>query len=122
MPVITGGVYLVRDQVIQLPAGDQRQVHAERRPIVVLSAPMNSDPDWPVVLACPISKSTKLRTEFDVVLHAGEGGCTAKCWVRVPALQPFKKSDLGDRTGSLDSQKMIEIQTRLLQYLGLIAR
>lgn len=119
-PVINGGVYYVRDSLISLPPNDERQIHEERRPVVVLSGPdTNSSDGWRVVLVAPISSSTSLKTSYCVKLSAGEGGLTRKCWVRVIAVQPLLKSDLGDRLGVLSAERLEEIQARLFQYLGL---
>jgi mRNA-degrading endonuclease toxin of MazEF toxin-antitoxin module len=119
--IIVGGLYLVADEKIRLLPEEKRQQHSERRRFVVLSASeTNSDDPWPVVLGCPVSGSTSFRTRFDVTLAYGEAGVTKKCWIRVPAIQPLLKSDLGDRTGILSAERLEEVQARLLEYLGLI--
>lgn len=119
-PVINGGVYYVKDPVISLPPNDDRSIHEERRPVVVLSGPnTNSFAGWRTVLVAPISSSTSLKTQYCVKLSAGEGGLTKKCWVRVVAVQPLLKSDLEDRLGVLPAERVEEIQARLFQYMGL---
>lgn len=118
---VTGGIYLVADELISLDDGRPRNVHDARRPFLVLSADDYNDRDnWGVVLGCPISKSTRFRTELCVKLAAGEGNMPEKCWVRVPALQAIPKSDLQDLTGNVPQPKLDEVQMRVLQYLGLI--
>jgi mRNA-degrading endonuclease toxin of MazEF toxin-antitoxin module len=120
--IIVGGVYLVADEKLTMSPEAARTVHDERRRFVVLSGPTsNSDPDWPVVLGCPISASTSFKTRFDVKLGFGEAGVTKKCWIRVPALQPLMKTDLQDRTGQLDAAKLEELQARVLEYMELIS-
>jgi len=116
-----GGLYLVADsKLILLPAGE-RQLHEERRRFLVLSrSETNSDEEWPFVLGCPVSASTRYRTRFDVKLAYGEANVTKKCWVRVPAAQPLLKVDLQDLTGTLSGVRLEEVQARLLDYLGLI--
>jgi len=119
-PVINGGVYYVKDTTISLPPNDIRNYHEERRPVVVLSGPnTNSNGGWQTVLVAPISSSTSLKTGFCIKLAAGEGGVSRKCWVRVVAIQPLLKADLGDRLGVLPAQRLEEIQARLFQYMGL---
>ncbi|XVU23982.1 type II toxin-antitoxin system PemK/MazF family toxin [Actinoplanes sp. CA-054009] len=119
-PVINGGVYYVRDSLISLPPNDERQIHEERRPVVVLSGPdTNSSNGWRTILIAPISSSTQLKTSYCVKLAAGEGGLRKKSWVRVIAVQPLLKADLGDRLGVLPAERLEEIQARLFQYLGL---
>ncbi|WP_431929451.1 type II toxin-antitoxin system PemK/MazF family toxin [Nonomuraea jabiensis] len=120
-PYIVGGVYLVTDKTLRLIPEEERVVHDERRPVVVVTgAQSNSDPEWPFILACPISGSTSRRTRFDVQLAKGQGGAVKKCWIRVPAVQPLPKSALEDRTGVLDEDLLTQVQGRLVQYLGLL--
>ena len=95
-PIISGGIYLVKDSLLILPSAEARAVHEERRRFVVISGDTNTETDWPVVLGCPISSSTTHRTRFDVHLAAGEAGTAKRCWVRVPAVQPLRKVDLQD--------------------------
>ncbi|WP_165970594.1 type II toxin-antitoxin system PemK/MazF family toxin [Actinomadura sp. 6K520] len=120
-PYVAGGIYLVPDKSLRLIPAEQRDVHDERRPVVIVTgADSNGDPDWPFVLACPISGSTRRRTRFDVQLSHGQGGVTKKCWIRIPAVQPLMKTDLQDRTGVLDEELLTQLQGRLAQYLGLL--
>jgi mRNA-degrading endonuclease toxin of MazEF toxin-antitoxin module len=120
-PYISGGVYLVTDKSLRLIPEEERVVHDQRRPVVVVtSAASNGDPDWPFVLACPISGSTSRRTRFDVQLAKGQAGVVKKCWIRIPAVQPLTKSALEDRTGTLDEDLLTQVQGRLAQYLGLL--
>lgn len=119
--IIIGGLYLVADSKLTLLPEGERQVHDERRRFLVLSgSETNSAAGWPVVFGCPVSASTQYRTRFDVKLASGEAGATKKCWIRVPAAQPLLKTDLEDLTGTLNAGRLQEVQTRLLQYLGLI--
>lgn len=72
------------------------------------------------MLVAPVSTSTTRKTSFCVKLAAGEGGVTKKCWVRVVAIQPLLKNDLGDRLGVLPVARLEEVQARLFQYMGLL--
>lgn len=119
-PILNGGVYYVPDSLISLPPNDERQLHEQRRPVVVLSGPAtNNSNEWRTVLIAPMSSSTQLKTGYCVKLAAGQGGLRKKCRVRVIAVQPLLKSDLGDRLGLLPGERLEEIQARLFQYLGL---
>lgn len=119
---VIGGLYLVADSKLTLLPEEERQVHDERRRFIVLSgSDTNSEPEWPLVLGCPVSASTRYKTPFDVKLAAGEAGATKKCWIRVPAAQPLLKKDLEDLTGTLSAIRLQEAQARLLQYLGLVS-
>src|SRR2546421_4703145 len=118
---INAGVYYVIDEKLRLLPEEERKVHEPRRLVVVLSgSTTNSDSNWLFVIVCPISGSTQFKTKFCVKLAVGEGGVSKKCWIRIPAIQPIKKTDLEDRTGILDAKKLDEIHARLLQYMGLM--
>ncbi|GIH98760.1 type II toxin-antitoxin system PemK/MazF family toxin [Planobispora takensis] len=120
-PYMAGGVHLVSDKALRLIPEEERVVHDERRPVVVVTGTeTNGDPAWPFVLICPISGSTSRRTRFDVQLAKGQGGAVKKCWIRIPAVQPLMKSALEDRTGMLDEDLLTQLQGRLAQYLGLL--
>ena len=123
MPEVrTGDVYLVRDERISLLPDSDRNIHSERRPFVILSNNQkNSQQNWPVVLGCPISSSTKYRTEYDFKLGHGEAGVTKKCWITVPALQRLLKEDLEDKQGALDASQLEEVQAAVLDYMGLLS-
>lgn len=114
-------IYLVSDRNLTLPPEQERHLHDARRPFLILSGSItNSNKEWPIVLGCPISSSTKCQTRFDVKLAANEAGVDKKCWIRIPALQPLSKDDLEDRTGVLPAPRLEEVQTRVLEYLGLV--
>ncbi|MEO7897019.1 MAG: type II toxin-antitoxin system PemK/MazF family toxin, partial [Pseudolysinimonas sp.] len=115
-----GGIYFVADSEITLPPEKGREVHdAGRRFLVLSGRETNNRQSWPLVIGCPISGSTSFRTEFDVLLGAGEFGTIKKCWVRVPALQPILKTDLGALSGTLDTERLNLVQARVFEYLGL---
>jgi mRNA-degrading endonuclease toxin of MazEF toxin-antitoxin module len=119
---IVGGIYLVADSTIVLLPAESRAVHDSRRPVLVLSgSETNADPNWVVVLACPISSSTTRRTKFCVKLSAGEGNVTGKCWVRIPAVQALMKSNLEDHQGVITENRLAECYARLVEYMGLTA-
>lgn len=72
------------------------------------------------MLVVPTSSSTKLWTSYCVKLVAGTGGLDRKTWARIPAAQPFMKSDLGPHVGTLPADKLEEVHARLLDYMGLL--
>lgn len=121
-----GSVYYVRDEDVLLP-GDNRSLHDERRPVVVISDQnevhgTNADDAarWPSVTVVPISSSTKYRTRFDVKLSAGEGNLPKKAWARVPATQAMDKNYLDELIGQISQEKLDEITAQVLNYLGVI--
>lgn len=121
VPPRPGGVYLVADRDLSLPPKDDRLVHEERRPVVVLSGlSTNGDTSWPVVLVVPLSTSTSRRTRFCVKIGAGEGNVTKRTWARVPAVQPLAKDSLQDHLGVLPAERLEQIHAKLLQYMDVI--
>jgi mRNA-degrading endonuclease toxin of MazEF toxin-antitoxin module len=120
-PPKVGGIYLVADADLQLPPKEDRQLHTERRPVVVVSGVRpNNDLNWPVVLVVPLSSSTTRKTRYCVTINSGEGNVTKKTWARVPAVQPLAKDDLQDHLGVLPLARLEQIQAKLLQYMGLV--
>ncbi|MCA1673501.1 MAG: type II toxin-antitoxin system PemK/MazF family toxin, partial [Actinobacteria bacterium] len=117
---IAGAVYYGRDRDLTLPPNDDRQYHDQRRPVSVISgSETNSDASWGFVLMALISSSTSHKTRFCVRLAAGAANLPKKGWVRVSAVQPLMKSQLGDQTGIVTADKLAEVHARLLQYMGL---
>ena len=116
-------MYLVADDAISLPPDSARDYHEERRPFVIISGQdSNDNPAWPLVLGCPMSSSTKQKTEFCVKLAVGEANCIKKTWIRVPAIQPLEKKALGDYTGPLPDEKLELLRAKVLQYMGLAGK
>ncbi|WP_257643206.1 type II toxin-antitoxin system PemK/MazF family toxin [Micrococcus luteus] len=115
-----GDIFYVTDVSLSLPPEDDREVHASRRPCLILSCEeKNSQPGWPILLIAPISSSTNRRTQYCVKLGAGEANLPRKCWVRVPAVQPLAKDDISDYLGSISQARLEEVQAGLMMYMGI---
>lgn len=116
-----GMIFNVSDGKLTLPPEHLRgQAHESSRPFVILSNnTKNVDPSFPIVMGCPISSSTTYRTQYDVKLSAGEGNLRKKSWARIPALQPIAKCDLSDRLGQLDSDRLLDIDASIAEYLDM---
>ena len=115
-----GALYFVEDETLLLLPREDRKLHDTRRPVVVVSgAQVNANADWPFVLCCPLSTSTTRKTEFCVPL-SGQEAVGKKTWGRVPAIQPIMKSDLQDFIHEVPEHKRLEIQARIVQYLGIV--
>lgn len=114
-------MYYVADKRIALPPESNRNMHDERRPFVVVSgSAYNSDAGWPFVLGCPVSSSTRRRTKLCVKIAKGDANATKRGWIRVSALQPLMKGDLGDFMGILPSSTLDLLHARVLQYMGIL--
>lgn len=115
-----GAVYYVPDRLLDLSDPD-RDPKVERRPVVIMSAQeSNARREWPVVLACPTTTKSTLKTPFNVKLKVADGGVPRRCWIIVPLLQVIYKRDLMDHIGVLPQPKIEETRARLLDYLGMI--
>jgi len=115
-----GAVYFVPDRLLDMSDPD-RLPHPSRRPVVIMSdQEHNANRQWPIVLACPTTTKTTLKTPFNVKLRAGDGGVPDRCWIVVPLLQVLYKRDLSDHLGVLFEQKIEESRARLLDYMGMI--
>lgn len=120
--IVRGGIYNVPDVGLTLPPESTRgDAHKTARPFLVMSADAkNVDPNWPTVVGCPLSTSTTYKTQFDVKLAAGAGNVPKKCWVRVPAIQPIAKEDLGDKLGELPGDLLFDVEAGIAEYLDLL--
>ncbi len=122
-----GSIYYLPDQEVRLPGNEERVLHVERRPVLIISdqndihgnnrAPSD---EWPSVLVVPISHSTKFRTKFDVRIAAAEGNLGKKGWARIPAVQLVDKELLQDMTGQVETGTLDAVTAQLLDYLGVI--
>ena len=122
-----GAVYFVSDKDLMLPGNEVRNVHVERRPVVVVSDQGQAhgtnaldENEWPAVLAVPISSSTSYKTRFDIKIPAGEANLPKKGWARVPATQALDKAALTDMLGLVKPETLDAITAQLLNYLGIL--
>ena len=121
--ITRGAIFMIPDEALTLPPESLRgEPHLERRPFLILSNDeSNLDPNFLIVMGCPISSSTKFRTGFDVKLNQGQGGVSKKCWIRVPAMQPLPKSIVAsqDKTGVVPSDILEDVDISLVQFLNM---
>ncbi|WP_035002104.1 MULTISPECIES: type II toxin-antitoxin system PemK/MazF family toxin [Corynebacterium] len=119
--ITRGDIFMIPDEDLTLPPESLRgEPHLEHRPFLILSNDnSNLDPNFLVVMGCPISSSTSFRTGFDVKLSRGQGGVTKKCWIRVPAMQPLPKTlvETQDKTGTVPRSILDEVDISLVQFL-----
>lgn len=109
-----GDIYIVADEILTF--GEAHEPHRQGRRFVVLS----NDDAWRIVVGCPLSSSTQQRSKLCVRLAAGESGCIKKTWIRIPAIQPIAKRDLGNYVGQLSEDRLRETRTRVAQLVGLV--
>lgn len=116
-----GELYWVPDAELELPTSEKRTIH-ERRPVVILSgSATNLDSSWSNVLVVPCSTATDWNTEFCVFIRAREGNNSKDTLARVALVQPLLKASLQDGLGKpLPSERISELESSLLRYLGLL--
>ena len=124
---LAGCISKVKDDRIRLPDNEKRQLHKEKRSVIVVSDQngahgSNSYPSslWPSVWVVPISTSKRDVTVFDVEIPFGEGGMNKAAWARVPALQVMDKDALEDMSGPVSLDILDQITAMILDYLGII--
>jgi mRNA-degrading endonuclease toxin of MazEF toxin-antitoxin module len=118
-----GSIYFVADDKIVLPEAGRRQLHRERRPVLIVSDlgglnQTNCNETWPSVWVVPVSSSTTYKTRFDIKIAAGDGNLAKKGWARVPALQVMDKSYLQDLVGIVHRTTLESVIAQVLSYLG----
>jgi mRNA-degrading endonuclease toxin of MazEF toxin-antitoxin module len=109
----------VDDDDVVLPAAENRVMHESRLFLVLSDYDYNNDDTWDIVIGCPLSSSPDFVTALCVPLSAATDSVYVNCWVRVAALQPLAKSDLGTHVGTVPLLKLEQIRKSLVIYLGL---
>ena len=101
-----------------MPPAKKRTFHPRRTVLVVSGRQQNEDPDWPVVLVCPISSGDE-SSPFDVKLGAGMAGLRIKGWVRGHLVQPLEKEQLQEclSLNPLPSQILAQVHARVFAYM-----
>jgi mRNA-degrading endonuclease toxin of MazEF toxin-antitoxin module len=124
---LAGCVYKVKDEHVRFPDDENRQLHREKRSVIVVSDQNGTHgtnswpPDlWPSVWVVPLSTSKKDKTVFDVEIPLGEGGMNKSAWARVPALQIIDKDHLVDMSGQVSLEILDQVTAMILDYLGII--
>ena len=118
MVIRAGCVYYVADEVVAMPPEQYRTPHDRRTVLVVSGDHRNCDPDWPVVLICPVS-SGEQGSPYDVKLGAGVAGLKKKGWVRSTLVQPLDKKELQEciSLNGLPSLMLTEVHSKVLRYM-----
>lgn len=94
-----GSLYIVSNDLINwapnpVAVADQPKP-TDTHPVVVVSADdLNWDPEWKIVLVCPISRAPHRHTSIDVRLMPGKDQVKYPCSVRVELVQPLFKVHL----------------------------
>lgn len=113
-----GGIYWVPDRLLALPPDNDRNLHPRRTVVVISGDAEHENEDWPIVLVAPCSSQSTRKTRYCVKIGQGVANLQKKCWVRVAAVQPIAKDDLGDYVGRLPAHLLEDIYFNLAEYTG----
>ncbi|WP_423224732.1 type II toxin-antitoxin system PemK/MazF family toxin [Candidatus Amarolinea aalborgensis] len=96
----------------------------KQRPILILqNIEDNGNLYYPLVQAAPITTQKAERVYAqDVLLPAGEANLQRTSKVLLGLTQPFLKTHLGQRLGSLSPARMREVDAKLLRLFGLLQK
>ena len=96
----------------------------KQRPILILqNIEDNGNLYYPLVQAAPITtQKTERVYAQDVLLPAGEANLQRTSKVLLGLTQPFLKTHLGQRLGSLSPARMREVDAKLLRLFGLLQK
>ena len=96
----------------------------KQRPILILqNAEDNKNSHYPLVQAAPITtQKTERVYAQDVLLPAGEANLQRTSKVLLGLTQPFLKTHLGQRLGSISPARMREVDAKLLRLFGLMQK
>ena len=96
----------------------------KQRPILILqNSEDNGDPYYPLLQAAPITtQKTERVYAQDVLLPAGEANLERTAKVLLGLTQPFLKTHLGQRLGTLSPARMREVDANLLRLFGLVQK
>jgi mRNA interferase MazF len=96
----------------------------KQRPILILqNAEDNRNSYYPLVQAAPITtQKTERVYAQDVLLPAGEANLQRTSKVLLGLTQPFLKTHLGQRLGSISPARMREVDAKLLRLFGLMQK
>lgn len=125
-PIQRGDIYWVayafpHEKPSPLAGGNEVQ---KQRPILILQNTEDTrNSYYPLVLAAPITtqKTDRVYAQ-DVLLPAGEANLQRTSKVLLGLAQPFLKTHLGQRLGSLSPAAMREVDARLLRLFGLVEK
>ncbi|HIY40550.1 MAG TPA: type II toxin-antitoxin system PemK/MazF family toxin [Candidatus Nocardiopsis merdipullorum] len=117
-PIERGGIYWVPDRLLALPPDYDRDPHHRRAVVVISGDAENENEDWPIVLVAPCSSQSTRKTRYCVKLGQGVANVQKKCWVRVAAVQPMAKDELGDYVARLPAHLLEDVYFNFAEYTG----
>ena len=105
------------------PVGGDDEIEKQRPILILQNAEENRNSYYPLVQAAPITtQKTERVYAQDVLLPAGEANLQRTSKVLLGLTQPFLKTHLGQRLGSISPARMREVDARLLRLFGLVQK
>lgn len=118
LPIRAGGIYRLKDDLIQLPDAkehDNRTKHDFRTVLVLSNQAICVSYSCPCVIVAPMSSKTRIWAETDLIVKAtstnklnGDGR------IMLGYMQPILKSDLEKEIGILDEDQWQEVMVKIV--------
>ena len=116
--IVTGGIYVLKDSLIQLPdakAKDNRTKHEFRTVLVLPNQKLCDSYNCPCVLVAPLSTSLHIKAESDLIIQkTAENKLRSDSRAMLSYVQPVLKSDLKKHIGTLDDQQWDELMEQIV--------
>ncbi len=116
--VVAGGVYSLRDSVIDLPDSDlagNRTKHDFRTVVVLSNQNICNSIACPVITVVPLSHNLTPRAETDLIIGKGpENGLAYDSRLLFGYMQPILKSDLEKQIGQLDEHDWEQVMGKIV--------
>jgi mRNA-degrading endonuclease toxin of MazEF toxin-antitoxin module len=118
-----GHIYSLKDDLITFPetrSGQERGVHFSRPVLLLSNERVCSQSIEPVLLVCPISHQTDLKTACDIYLPKDtENKLSSNSRLILSHIQPVLKTDLGSEIGALSSDHFDKVKAQLIWMFSL---
>lgn len=116
--IIAGGIYRLKDELIQFPDSkvkDNRTRHDFRTVLVISNQIICDSYNCPCVLVAPLSHRLDIKAETDIILQkTSENKLNADGRAMLGYIQPVLKSDLEKHIGTLSDEQWEELMEQLV--------
>ena|SRR5438309_557737 len=107
--IITGGIYRLKDELIQLPDAkvkDNRTKHDFRTVLVISNQTICDSYNCPCVLVAPLSHRLDIKAETDMIIpKTPHNKLNSDSRAMLGYIQPVLKSDLDKHIGTLTDEQ-----------------
>jgi mRNA-degrading endonuclease toxin of MazEF toxin-antitoxin module len=118
-----GNIYAIKDDIITFPetrSGQERNSHYSRPVLLLSNSRVCSDHNEPVVIVCPLSHQTDIKTGCDIYLPKdSDNRLNSNSRLIFGHIQPVLKTDLGQHIGALTPENFDKSKAQLIWMFGL---